>query len=163
MSAVWRASRAAVKRRRLQTFVIGLVVLCSTTTVLLALALLSAASGPFDKAYAAQRGAHTVAAFDTTKVSQEQLARTARQPGVEAAAGPFGQAVVDIPKDWLWMAGGTLTVVGRADPAGSVDRIELLEGHWATAPGEIVVNWSTQGSPAPRSSAPSWRPPAERR
>ncbi|WP_326783552.1 FtsX-like permease family protein [Streptomyces sp. NBC_00151] len=149
MSAVWRASRAAVKRRRLQTFVIGLVVLCSTTTVLLALALLSAASGPFEKAYAAQRGAHTVAAFDTTKVSQEQLARTARQPGVEAAAGPFGQAVVDIPKDWLWMAGGTLTVVGRADPAGPVDRIELLEGHWATAPGEIVVNWSVQGSPGP--------------
>lgn len=149
VSAVWRASRAAVKRRRLQTFVIGLVVLCSTTTVLLALALLSAASGPFDKAYAAQRGAHTVAAFDTTKVSQEQLARTARQPGVEAAAGPFGQAVVDIPRDWLWMAGGTLTVVGRADPAGPVDRIELLEGHWATAPGEIVVNWSVQGSPGP--------------
>ncbi|WP_055694285.1 FtsX-like permease family protein [Streptomyces prasinopilosus] len=147
MSAVWTASRAAVKRRRLQTFVIGLVVLCSTTTVLLALALLSAASGPFDKAYAEQRGAHTVATFDTTKVSQEQLARTARQPGVETAAGPFGQTVVDIPKDWLWMAGGTLTVVGRADPAGPVDRIELLEGHWATAPGEIVVNWSAQGSP----------------
>ncbi|BFV54967.1 hypothetical protein KCMC57_up00710 [Kitasatospora sp. CMC57] len=147
MSAVWRASRAAVKRRRLQTFVVGLVVLCSTTTVLLALALLTAASSPFDKAYAEQRGAHTVAAFDTTKVSPEQLARTARQPGVAAAAGPFGQAVVDIPKDWLWMAGGTLSVVGRADPAGPVDRIELLEGHWATAPGEIVVNWSVQGSP----------------
>ncbi|MDY0811653.1 FtsX-like permease family protein [Kitasatospora purpeofusca] len=147
MSAVWTASRAAVKRRRLQTFVIGLVVLCSTTTVLLALTLLGAASGPFEKAYAEQRGAHAVVTFDTTKVSPEQLARTARQPGVEAAAGPFGQAVVDIPKDWLWMAGGTLTVVGRADPAGPVDRIELLEGHWATAPGEIVVNWSVQGSP----------------
>ncbi|MFE5623506.1 FtsX-like permease family protein [Streptomyces virginiae] len=147
MRAVWRASRAAVKRRRLQTFVIGLVVLCSTTTVLLALALLSAASSPFDKAYAEQRGAHTVAAFDTAKVSPEQLAGTARQPGVAAAAGPFGQVLVDIPKDWLWMSGGTLTVVGRADPAGPVDRIELLEGHWATAPGEIVVNWSVQGSP----------------
>ncbi|MFI1104513.1 FtsX-like permease family protein [Streptomyces melanogenes] len=147
MSAVWRASRAAVKRRRLQTFVIGLVVLCSTTTVLLALALLGAASSPFDEAFAEQRGAHTVAAFDTTKVSREQLAGTAHRPGVEAAAGPFGQAVVDIPKDWLWMAGGTLTVVGRADPKGPVDRIELLEGHWATAPGEIVVNWSVQGSP----------------
>ncbi|MEV7729583.1 ABC transporter permease [Streptomyces sp. NPDC087917] len=147
MSAVWRASRAAVKRRRLQTFVIGLVVLCSTTTVLLALALLTAASDPFDKAYAAQRGAHAVATFDTTKVSPEQLARTADRPGVGAAAGPFGQAVVDIPAGRLWMAGGTLTVVGRADPAGPVDRIELLEGHWATAPGEIVVNWAAQGSP----------------
>ncbi|MEU6443609.1 FtsX-like permease family protein [Streptomyces sp. NPDC047046] len=147
MSAVWRASRAALKRRRLQTFVIGLVVLCSTTTVLLALALLSAASGPFDKAYAEQRGAHTVATFDTEKVSRQQLARTARRPGVRSAAGPFGQVVVEIPKDWLWMAGGTLTVVGRADPAGPVDRIELLEGHWADAPGEIVIDWSSQGSP----------------
>ncbi|MEU8954898.1 FtsX-like permease family protein [Streptomyces sp. NPDC048518] len=147
MRAVWRASRAAVKRRRVQTFVIGLVVLCSTTTVLLALTLLTAASSPFDKAYAEQRGAHAAASFDTTKASPEQLARTAKQPGVEAAAGPFGQAVVDIPKDWLWMAGGTLSVVGRADPAGPVDRIDLLEGRWATGTGEIVVNWSAQGSP----------------
>ncbi|WP_229886939.1 ABC transporter permease [Streptomyces subrutilus] len=126
---------------------IGLVVLCSTTTVLLALALLTATSSPFDKAYAEQRGAHVAATFDTTKVSPEELARTALQPGVEATAGPFGQAVVDIPKDWLWMAGGTLSVVGRADPAGPVDRIDLLEGRWATAPGEIVVNWPVQGSP----------------
>ncbi|MFG2990321.1 FtsX-like permease family protein [Streptomyces sp. NPDC048257] len=150
MSAVWRASRAAVKRRRLQTFVIGLVVLCSTTTVLLALGLLDAASSPFDQAYAAQRGAHTVATFDTAKVSAEQLTRTVRQPGVEAAAGPFGQGVVDVPEGWLWMAGGSLTVVGRADPGGPVDRIELLEGHWATAPGEIVVGWTSEGSPGPQ-------------
>ncbi|WKD36370.1 ABC transporter permease [Streptomyces xanthophaeus] len=150
MSAVWRASRAAVRRRRLQTFVIGLVVLCSTTTVLLALGLLDAASSPFDKAYAAQRGPHTVATFDTAKASPEQLARTARRPGVEAAAGPFEQSVLDVPAGWLWMAGGSLTVVGRADPGGPVDRIELLVGHWATAPGEIVVSWNAGGSPGPR-------------
>ncbi|MFF3087024.1 ABC transporter permease [Streptomyces nojiriensis] len=150
MSAVWRASRAAVRRRRLQTFVIGLVVLCSTTTVLLALGLLDAASSPFDKAYAAQRGPHTVATFDTAKASPEQLARTARRPGVEAAAGPFEQRVLDVPAGWLWMPGGSLTVVGRADPGGPVDRIELLEGRWATAPGEIVVGWNVYGSPGPR-------------
>ncbi len=149
MSAVWRASRAAVKRRRVQTFVIGLVVLCSTTTVMLALGLLAAASGPFDTAYAAQRGAHVVASFDISKVSAEQLARTVRRPGVEAAAGPFGQAVVAVPKGWLGSPGGSLTVVGRADPAGPVDRVEILRGRWATAPGEIVVNWSFDGSPYP--------------
>lgn len=147
MSAVWRASRAAVKRRRVQTFVIGLVVLCSTTTVLLALGLLAAASGPFDKAYTAQRGAHTVATYDRAKVSDAQLAQTAQRPGVAAAAGPFPQAVVDVPKDWLWMPAGPLTVVGRADPAGAVDRVEVLMGHWAQAPGEIVVNWAVDGTP----------------
>ncbi|MDX3536161.1 ABC transporter permease [Streptomyces sp. MB09-01] len=150
MSAVWRASRAAVKRRRLQTFVIGLVVLCSTTTVLLALGLLDVATGPFDKAYAAQRGPHTVAAFDTAKVTPEQLAQTARRPGVTAAAGPFGQSVVDVPEGWLWMPGGSLTVVGRADPGGPVDRVEVLEGRWATSPGEIVVGWTSDGSPGPQ-------------
>ncbi|WP_328792008.1 ABC transporter permease [Streptomyces sp. NBC_00273] len=150
MSAVWRASRAAVRRRRLQTFVIGLVVLCSTTTVLLALGLLDAASSPFDRAYAAQCGPHTVATFDTAKASPEQLAKTADRPGVAAAAGPFEQAVLDVPAGWLWMAGGSLTVVGRADPGGPVDRIELLEGHWATAPGEIVIGWYSTGSPGPR-------------
>lgn len=31
-----------------------------------------------------------------------------------------------------------------------MDRIELLEGHWATAPGEIVVSWNSDGSPGPR-------------
>ncbi|MFE2326972.1 FtsX-like permease family protein [Streptomyces sp. NPDC059385] len=149
MSAVWRASRAAVKRRRVQTFVIGLVVLCSTTTVLLALGLLAAASGPFDKAYAAQHGAHVVASFDTAKVSESRLARTAGRPGVEAAAGPFGQAVVVMPKGWLGSPGGSLVVVGRADPGGPVDRVEILRGRWATAPGEIVVDWAFNGSPNP--------------
>ncbi|MFJ7265300.1 FtsX-like permease family protein [Streptomyces sp. NPDC099050] len=147
MSAVWRASRAAVKRRRVQTFVIGLVVLCSTTTVLLALGLLAAASAPFDKAYTAQRGAHTVATYDPAKVSDAQLAQTAHRPGVAAAAGPFPQAVVDVPTDWIGSPPGPLTVVGRADPAGPVDRVRMRQGRWAEAPGEIVVNWSTNGTP----------------
>ncbi|WP_406356960.1 FtsX-like permease family protein [Streptomyces sp. NBC_01635] len=149
MSAVWRASRAAVKRRRLQTFVIGLVVLCSTTTVLLGLGLLTAASAPFDRAFDQQRGAHTVAAFDLSKASSGQLARTSRRPGVEAAAGPFGQSLLEMSEDWLWMPAGSLSVVGRAGPDGPVDRIRLLEGRWATAPGEIVVNWPVGGTPGP--------------
>ncbi|GAA3368805.1 hypothetical protein GCM10020367_08640 [Streptomyces sannanensis] len=147
MSAVWTASRAAVKRRRLQTFVIGFVVLCSTMTFLLALGVLGATSAPFDKAFGRQRGAHAVATFDRDKASDAQLARTARRPGVQAAAGPFGQAVLDIPEDWLGMPPGPLTVVGRADPGGPVDRIRLVMGHWATKPGEIVVNWPLPGTP----------------
>jgi putative ABC transport system permease protein len=138
-----------VKRRRLQTLVIGLVVLCSTTTILLGLGLLTAASAPFDKAFDQQRGAHAVAAFDLEKASRAQLVQTAHRPGVEAAAGPFGQAVLEMPEDWLWMSAGSLAVVGRADPDGPVDRIRLLEGRWATAPGEIVVNWPVDGTPGP--------------
>ncbi|MEU9079494.1 FtsX-like permease family protein [Kitasatospora sp. NPDC004745] len=137
--AVWRASRAAVRRRRLQTVVIGLVVFCSTATLLLALAVISAARAPFDEAFGAQHGAHLVAAFDPAAASAEQLAATAHRPGVQAAAGPFDQAVVEIPTDWIGRPPGPLTLVGRPDPGGPVDRVELLAGRWATAPGEVVI------------------------
>ncbi|MFJ8476205.1 ABC transporter permease [Kitasatospora sp. NPDC094011] len=138
--AVWRASRAAVKRRRVQTVVIGLVVFCSTATVLLALAVISAARAPFDAAFEGERGAHVSAVFDPARASAEQVAATAHRPGVEAAAGPFDQAVVTIPQDWVGRAPGPLTLVGRPDPAAApVDRVELLSGRWATAPGEVVV------------------------
>ncbi|GAA3468195.1 ABC transporter permease [Nonomuraea roseola] len=140
MSAVWRAAGAAVKRRRLQTIVIGLVVLCSTTTAMLALGLLDVTSGPFDDAFDKQNGAHVVAAFDAAKVSRAHLEQTARQPGVEAVAGPFGQAVVVAPKGSRAVVAGPLTVVGRTDPGGPVDRVELRQGRWPAAPGEIVIN-----------------------
>ncbi|KQV19223.1 MULTISPECIES: FtsX-like permease family protein [unclassified Kitasatospora] len=140
MSAVWRASRAAVKRRRLQTVVIGLVVFCSTATVLLALGLLDAVSNPFDRAFEKQRGAHQVVLFDAAKVSAGQLAETAGRPGVAAAAGPFDQATARLEKSPPGVGSGAFRVVGRADPAGPVDRPELRDGRWATATGEIVLN-----------------------
>lgn len=101
MSAVWRASRAAVRRRRLQTSVIGVVVLVSSMALVVALGLLDVASGPFDRLFGQAHGAHVVATFDAAKVSGAELARTAHRSGsgVRASAGPFPQAVVDIPQN----------------------------------------------------------------
>ncbi|MEU0571977.1 FtsX-like permease family protein [Nonomuraea sp. NPDC005983] len=140
MSAVWQAARAAVWRRRLQTLVIGLIVLCSSTTSMLALGLLDAATSPFDEAFGEQNGAHLVAVFDTAKVSRAELERTARHKGVEAAAGPFDQTTVTVPKGSPAVPAGPLVVAGRADPAGAVDRVEVVHGRWPAALGEIVVN-----------------------
>jgi putative ABC transport system permease protein len=135
VSAVWRAARAAVRRRRLQTIVLGVVVGLSTTMIVVALGLMAASSGPFDQAYARQRGAHLVAAFDRTKVTDAQLAAAAQGPGIEAVAGPFGQSTVDVGH-----SSRPVTVVGRADPGGPVDRLNVWQGRWATAPGEIVLS-----------------------
>ncbi|GIJ59335.1 FtsX-like permease family protein [Virgisporangium aurantiacum] len=147
MSAVWRASRAAVHRRRVQTFVIGLVVLLSTTTIIVALALLDASSAPFEKAFEKQRGPHAVAVFDPATVTDAQL--TGRKTGVSAAAGPFGQVVLDLSGTTGPVREGPMTVVGRADPGGPVDRLDLWEGRWPTAPGEIVLNQPPRdGDPA---------------
>lgn len=141
MRAVWRAARAAVRRRRLQTLVIALVTLTSTAAMVVALGLLDAASAPFDKAFAQQRGPHVVAAFDPAEVSDAQLTRAARQPGVQAAAGPYAQATVELPDGSMQFGlGSEITVVGRADPEGAVDRLNLWAGRWATRPGEVVLN-----------------------
>ena len=87
---VARAVRGAVTRRRVQTIVISLVVLVSSAASILALALLVDSSAPFDKSFAAQRGAHLAASIDPARVTPAQLAATTRLPGVTAASGPFG-------------------------------------------------------------------------
>ncbi|MGW5051797.1 ABC transporter permease [Actinokineospora sp. NPDC004072] len=143
MSAVWRVARGAARRRRLQTAVIGVVVGVSTATIVLALALLVAASGPFDRAHAQQAGAHVVAVYDAG--AKDRLAGDAA--GVAAAAGPFDQTTVNA----ALFAGlvRPLAVVGRADPGGPVDRLTVWAGRWASAPGEIVLNLNP-GSGGPR-------------
>jgi putative ABC transport system permease protein len=139
MSAVWRVSRAAIRRRRLQTIVIGVVVAVSTATIVVALALLSTASAPYDRAHAQQRGAHLVAAFDAAAVSNTQLTSAAKASDVEAYAGPYSQVTLETDGDAAFMFFPSLNIVGRADPDGSVDRLNLWQGRWAGKPGEIVL------------------------
>lgn len=128
---------------RLQTSVIGVVVLVSSMALVVALGLLDVASGPFDRLFGQARGAHVIATFDAAKVSGTQLARTAHRPGVRAWAGPFPEAVVDLPQnaasEMPGMGPGPLTVVGRAQPGGPVDRLDLFAGHWATGRDQIVL------------------------
>jgi putative ABC transport system permease protein len=134
VSAVWRAARAAVRRRKLQTVVIGIVVLFSTATIVVALRLLDASSAPFDRVFDEQAGAHVLAVY-------EPGAAVATAPaGAVAVAGPFEQVVLSSPPDVeLVHLPDSITVVGRADPGGPVDRVDLWDGRWATAPGEIVI------------------------
>ncbi|MEU9073557.1 FtsX-like permease family protein [Kitasatospora sp. NPDC048538] len=143
MSAVWRAARAAVRRRRFQTFVLGVVVMVSSAMAVATLGLLAAVSGPFDRAYDAANGAHVTAEFDGSKVTAAQIARAADAPGVTAVAGPYPAAVLHSPSETgdhpIGMS-GAFTVVGRDRPDTPVDTLELGAGHWPTGPGEIVLN-----------------------
>ncbi len=58
------------------------------------LGLLAASNSLFDDAFAKARGAHATVAFDSGKVSVEEVAATAHAAGVTAAAGPFRTAVL---------------------------------------------------------------------
>ncbi|MDG4834017.1 FtsX-like permease family protein [Solwaraspora sp. WMMD1047] len=143
MSALARVVRSGVGRRRVQTVVIGLVVMIAVTSAVLGGSLMVASQGPFDRAFTQQKGAHLAAtidagAVDAGTVTEAQLAASASAAGVAASAGPFPTAQLELtsPEGHPLPA---LTVVGRADPGGAVDQIVLVGGRWATGPGEIVL------------------------
>ncbi len=143
--AVWKVIRAAVARRRLQTAVIGAVALLSTGTVVLAVGLLVLSNAPFDHAFARQSGAHAAVTFDPSLSTVEQLAATAHASGVTAAAGPFDTveaAVSAGPRQF-----GTMTVAGRSERDGAVDRLTVDSGRWLSGPGEIVLSRERSGPP----------------
>ncbi|WP_045878327.1 ABC transporter permease [Pseudofrankia sp. DC12] len=149
--------RAGVGRHRVRTIVMTLTVLLAVAASVLATGLLVASSAPFDRAFAAQRGAQLTAQFDGAKVTAARLAATAWAPGVVAAAGPF-PTVSASPRTVAGTDGvpagiglPPLTIAGRATGGGPVDDVTILEGRWAAGPGQIVLasdaggRWSAPG------------------
>jgi putative ABC transport system permease protein len=169
-----RAARSGLSGRRVQTMVIGVVVLVSTAASTLALGLLVASNAPFDHAFATQHGADVTAAINTSSASSASsgssgssawLAATTRLPGVTAAAGPFAETTVtaQVPIFGGGPVGpapgprggpgpgqqGSLqaqvNVVGRSSPNATVDDLTLTSGHWAQGPGQVVWDDSQNG------------------
>lgn len=140
MSALGRVVRAGVGRRRVQTVVMALTTLISVAASVLAVGLLVASRAPFDRSFASQRGAHLTALFDG--VGAGRLAATKNASGVTAAAGPF-QTVTAAPKVESGQLPGIrlpdMTVAGRSSAAGPVDDITIVDGHWPTGDGQIVL------------------------
>ena len=145
MTALGRVVRAGVTRRRVQTLVMTLTTLMAVTASVVAAGVLVASRAPFDHAMAARHGAQLTAQFDGAKAGATQLTATTHTSGVTAAAGPFRTLSLrarTTSASGPLPAGATLpplTVVGRSDPGGSVDRLGLVTGRWATRPGEIVL------------------------
>ena len=133
---VGRAVRGGLGRRRVQAIVICLVLLASTAASVLALGLIVDSQAPFDHAFAAQRGADATAAM-SARVPSAELSATTRLPEVTAAAGPFGEVLVQTSMGGA--PNGPMTLVGRASGGGPVDDLTLQQGHWADGPGQIVM------------------------
>ena len=151
MSALGRVVRSGVGRRRVQTVVIGLVVMIAVTAAVLGGSLMVASRAPFDRAFEQQHGAHLAAQFDAGRTTPAQLSASAHATGVTASAGPFPTAVINLATD-RGQPAAPMTVVGRLDPGGSVDAVTLTDGRWVTGPGEIVLH--TDGR-LPRGVGPS--------
>jgi putative ABC transport system permease protein len=127
-----------------QAFVLGMVLLVSTASATLGLALLAASSGPFDHAFDTQRGAHVALSVNPARVTPAELTATGHVAGVTAVAGPFTEATVQT--QFSGQPFGQLTLAGRSAPGGPVDDLVLNSGHWADGPGQVVLNDNFSGS-----------------
>jgi putative ABC transport system permease protein len=135
---VLRAASGGVTRHRAQTFVIFMVLLVSTASATLGLALLAAANGPFNRAFAAQHGADAAVAVNPARASDAQLAATGRVSGVTAVAGPFAAASVTLSSQGFSLPASL--VVGRPSAGGPLDDLSLQTGHWPQGPDQIVLS-----------------------
>ncbi|MET7401955.1 ABC transporter permease [Dactylosporangium sp. NPDC005572] len=138
MRAVVRAATAAVRRRRLQSVVIGLVVLLASATAVLAAGLIATSTGPFDRAFARQQGAHAAVAYDAAKVTADALKATATASGVTAAAGPYDTVKASVLIDDG--RGPMIEIAGRSEATPAVDQLQMTDGVWLTGPGQIVLS-----------------------
>jgi putative ABC transport system permease protein len=143
MTALGTVVRAGVGRRRVQTVVLVLTTMVAVAASVLGAGLLVASNAPFDTGFAGQQGSQLTALFDSTKATTAQLEQSSKAAGVTASAGPFlTLSAIPTVRDSPGTHGFQLppiTVVGRADPGGPVDRVTLTSGHWPTKPGEIVL------------------------
>ena len=89
MGAVAAKTVADLRRRRLQTVVLALVLFLATGAATLALSILVETHEPFDHAFAAANGAHLVIDYDAAMSMRAALAATAHARGVTASAGPW--------------------------------------------------------------------------
>jgi putative ABC transport system permease protein len=147
---VLRAASGGVTRHRAQTFVIFMVLAVSTASATLGLALLAAASGPFNHAFVAQRGADAAVAVNRARASSAELAATRHVAGVTAAAGPFSAATVTLNSKGIVLP--SVQLVGRASPGGPLDDLTLTSGHWPTGPNQIVLSEGLGFFPPPNST-----------
>ena len=128
-----RTATGGMLRHKVQAVVIGMVLLVSTASATLGLALLAASNAPFQHAFAAQDGADLTVTVNPARAGAAQLAATRRLHGVTAVAGPFAEATVQT--QFQGQPFGQLTLAGRSSPGGPVDDVVLTAGHWADRAG----------------------------
>src|ERR1700736_1356074 len=138
MNPVLRKTLADIRRRKVQTAVVALVVFLSSLTATLALTLLVESDAPFDRAFNRVQGAHLFVAFDTKQVTETQVRATGSLAAVAAAAGPWRISPASIA-----LPGGrtrVIPVAGRDQAGGPVDRLTLESGRFVHSPGEVVLS-----------------------
>ena len=138
MSAVVLKTLADVRRGKLQSVIVAVVVFLSSLTATLALTLLVETDAPFDRAFEQTQGAHLYVTFDSQQATDAQIRATQSLPVVSAANGPWRILPASIT-----IAGGRTRIIpiaGRSEPGGAVDRLSIDAGRWVERDGEVVLS-----------------------
>src|SRR5215831_9432878 len=139
MRAIVTKIASDLRRRRLQVFIVALIVALASGVGTVAIALMRESAAPYTTAFDQYQGAHLTALFDGAKTTPDQLAATAQLPEVTASAGPWQTAQLPIV---YGAQKASIQIIGRSDPGGAVDRLLITAGRWATQPGEITLTHS---------------------
>ena len=141
MGAVRLKTFADLRRRRLQSLGLALVLLLSTATGTLALSILVESHAPFDHAFEAANGAHLVIRY-AGDVDAAELAATSTASPVTASAGPWPVAggILGQPADGRVIPA---QLSARPTPDASIDSVTIHAGRWWQAPGEAVLDEQT--------------------
>ncbi len=138
MTAILVKALADLRRRRVQAAVIFLTVLLAIATGTMALTLMTQTRDPYQAAFEAQKGAHLQVSFHPT-TDPQALGNTPSIIGASAAGGPYTATSLQFK-----YKGETFNVeaIGRANPGGDVEVLNITSGRWARANDEIVLTRS---------------------
>ena len=140
MGAVRTKTLADLRRRRLQSWVIGVILFLASGAATLALSVLVESHAPFDHAFASSTGAHLIVDYDG-RVDRAQLEATGAASSVTASAGPWPVSIGALEHPRGRIVDGTFSGRPQSDP--TIDNVTIAAGRWWQSAGEVVLDEST--------------------
>ncbi|TMB99857.1 MAG: FtsX-like permease family protein [Chloroflexi bacterium] len=138
MTAVIVKTLADLRRRRLQAAVIFLTVLLSMAAGTMAVTLMSQTRDPYQAAFEIQKGAHLQVAYKAG-TDPQLLAGTPGMIGAAASGGPYAVTSIQLKfGDRKFF----VDAVGRDNPRGDVEVLNITSGRWPQANDEIALTRS---------------------
>jgi putative ABC transport system permease protein len=138
MTAILVKALADLRRRRVQAAVIFLTVFFSMAAGTMAVTLMSQTRDPYQAAFDKQRGAHLQVAYSAT-TDPQLLSKTPATIDASAFGGPYPVSNIQFKFDERKFY---VDAIGRDNPGGPVEALNVTSGRWARADDEIVLTRS---------------------
>jgi putative ABC transport system permease protein len=141
MRASFTVAWSELRRRRLQSAVIVIMVALASSTITLGLNLLLESRRPYDRAFEAQSGAYLKVFYDARHVTPAELTSTSETIGASSAAGPWPDVYATLlhRESSDGQSRYPLDLVGRDSAQAPAERFHMTSGRWVEAPGEVVI------------------------